>query len=55
MNTNLTQEEKTRLVVILEDKIKEWTQLVHNFPGLSDIFNVQDLVTIKNKLENGGN
>jgi hypothetical protein len=46
----LTKEEKIRLIVILEDKIKEWTQLVHNFRGMSDIFNVQDLITIKNKI-----
>lgn len=46
----LTKEEKIRLIVILEDKIKEWTQLVHNFPAMADIFDVQDLITIKTKL-----
>lgn len=40
---------------MLDEKIKEWAQLVHNFPGLSDIFDVQDLITIKNKLQDGGN
>lgn len=46
----LTKEEKIRLIVLLEDKIKEWSQLLHNFPTMADIFNVQDLITIKTKL-----
>ena len=40
---------------MLDNKIKEWTQLVHNFPGLEDIYDTQELRTIKNKLEDGNN
>lgn len=46
----LTQSEKITLVVMLDEKIKEWAQLVHNFSGLEDVFDTQELRTIKNKI-----
>jgi hypothetical protein len=49
----LTKSEIITLTVILEDKIKEWVQLVHNFPELHEHFNVTELKTIKSKINEG--
>ena len=55
MNTNLTQQEKITLIVMLDEKIKEWAKLVHDFPAMHEFFSVKELITIKNKLQDGGN
>lgn len=46
----LTQSEIITLTVILDNKIKEWAQLVQNFPAMEEHFNIQELITIKNKI-----
>lgn len=46
----LTQSEKITLTVMLDEKIKEWARLVHDIPALAEHFNIQELQTIKTKI-----
>ncbi len=35
---------------MLDEKIKEWARLVHDIPALAEHFNIQELQTIKTKI-----
>ena len=46
----LTKSEIITLTVILDNKIKEWAQLVQNFPAMAEHFDITELQTIKTKI-----
>jgi len=46
----LTKSEIITLTVILDNKIKEWAQLVQNFPAMQEHFDITELQTIKTKI-----
>lgn len=46
----LTKSEIITLTVILDNKIKEWAQLVQNFPAMQEHFDIKELQIIKTKI-----